>query len=67
MSTASRGAGRQHRGTGAHLRARCAALDLAGVRLAAASSLYRTAPVGLTDQPDFINAVACLETDLRLP
>ncbi len=37
---------------------------LAGVRLAAASSLYRTAPVGLTDQPDFINAVACLETDL---
>lgn len=27
------------------------------------SSLYRTAPVGYTDQPDFINAVAVAETD----
>ena len=39
-----------------------AALDalaaLPGVRLLAASSLYRTAPVGLRHQPDFINAVA---------
>lgn len=33
-------------------------------RLLAASSLYRTAPVGLKDQPDFINAVAALETEL---
>lgn len=32
--------------------------------LQAASSLYRTAPVGLKHQPDFINAVACLETTL---
>ena len=30
----------------------------------AASSLYRTAPVGLRNQPDFINAVAALETRL---
>ncbi len=30
----------------------------------AASSLYRTAPVGLKNQPDFINAVVALETRL---
>jgi 2-amino-4-hydroxy-6-hydroxymethyldihydropteridine diphosphokinase len=30
--------------------------------ITACSSLYRTAPVGLRDQPDFINAVARLET-----
>ncbi|MBV8152986.1 MAG: 2-amino-4-hydroxy-6-hydroxymethyldihydropteridine diphosphokinase [Candidatus Eremiobacteraeota bacterium] len=28
------------------------------------SSLYRTAPWGKTDQPEFVNAVALLETDL---
>ena len=28
------------------------------------SSLYRTAPVGYADQPDFINAVAAIETAL---
>ena len=28
------------------------------------SSLYRTAPVGIADQPEFINAVAELETSL---
>ncbi|HVY07045.1 MAG TPA: 2-amino-4-hydroxy-6-hydroxymethyldihydropteridine diphosphokinase [Burkholderiales bacterium] len=33
-------------------------------RVVAASSLYRTAPVGYADQPDFINAVAKLETAL---
>lgn len=32
-------------------------------RFLAASSLYRTAPVGLRNQPDFINAVAALEID----
>lgn len=46
----------------------CAALAaLAGLpcsRPLRASSLYRTAPVGLTDQPDFINAVLALETAL---
>ena len=33
-------------------------------RLVRKSSLYRTAPVGHADQPDFINAVAQLETGL---
>lgn len=33
-------------------------------RLIRASSLYRTTPVGYTNQPDFINAVVKLETDL---
>src|SRR5208283_3402498 len=30
-----------------------------------ASSLYRTAPWGKTDQPEFVNAAVALETDLR--
>ncbi len=33
-------------------------------RVLAASSMYRTAPVGYADQPDFINAVAKLQTGL---
>ena len=33
-------------------------------RLVKRSSLYRTKPVGYADQPDFINAVAELETGL---
>ena len=33
-------------------------------RLAARSSLYASAPVGYAEQPDFINAVAALETRL---
>ena len=33
-------------------------------RLKARSSLYRSAPVGYAGQPDFINAVAALDTDL---
>jgi 2-amino-4-hydroxy-6-hydroxymethyldihydropteridine diphosphokinase len=33
-------------------------------RLVGKSSLYRTAPMGHVDQPDFINAVAQLETGL---
>lgn len=34
-------------------------------RVAAKSSLYRTAPVGYREQPSFTNAVVCLETDLE--
>lgn len=34
-------------------------------RLRASSSLYRTAPVGLAGQPDFINAVAEIATELN--
>ena len=37
---------------------------LSGSILAAFSSLYRTAPVGLKHQPDFINAVVALDTRL---
>lgn len=37
---------------------------LPGTTLAAASSLYRTAPVGAPDQPDYVNAVAALDTHL---
>lgn len=33
--------------------------------LVAVSALYRTAPVGLADQPEFINAAARLETTLE--
>jgi 2-amino-4-hydroxy-6-hydroxymethyldihydropteridine diphosphokinase len=40
-----------------------AALPL--TRLARTSSLYRNPPVGYADQPDFVNAVAAVET--RLP
>jgi 2-amino-4-hydroxy-6-hydroxymethyldihydropteridine diphosphokinase len=37
---------------------------LPGTRLLKHSSFYRTAPVGKADQPDFVNAVAVLETTL---
>ena len=37
---------------------------LPNTRLMAVSSLYRSAPVGYAEQPDFINAVASLETAL---
>lgn len=37
---------------------------LPGTRLLAQSSLYRSAPVGYLDQPDFVNAVAKLATSL---
>jgi 2-amino-4-hydroxy-6-hydroxymethyldihydropteridine diphosphokinase len=38
--------------------------ELPQARLVVASSLYRSAPLGRTDQPDFINAVAQLSTTL---
>lgn len=42
-----------------------AALDaLPQTRLLKRSSLYRSTPVGYLDQPDFINAVAQVETEL---
>ena len=34
-------------------------------RLSRVSSLYRTAPVGYADQPEFVNAVARIETALE--
>jgi len=49
----------------AQVRAAIAALAaLPGTLLVTASSLYRTAPVGYADQPDFVNAAALLETAL---
>ena len=38
---------------------------LPDTRLARVSSLYRTAPVGYADQPEFVNAVARIETALE--
>ena len=45
-------------------RALTALAELPGTRLLAASSLYRSAPVGVIAQPDFINAVAEAQTTL---
>jgi len=38
--------------------------EIPATTLAKVSSLYRTAPVGLKNQPDFVNAVALLHTSL---
>jgi 2-amino-4-hydroxy-6-hydroxymethyldihydropteridine diphosphokinase len=38
--------------------------NLPDSRVVRCSALYRTAPVGIVDQPEFINAVALLETTL---
>jgi 2-amino-4-hydroxy-6-hydroxymethyldihydropteridine diphosphokinase len=47
------------------VRAGLAALaTLPDTQLLVQSSLYRTAPVGYADQPDFINAVAAVDTEL---
>lgn len=47
------------------VRAAFAALaNLPDSRIVHSSSLYRTAPVGIADQPEFVNAMAELETGL---
>lgn len=46
-------------------RALKALAGLPQTRVAARSSLYRSAPMGFADQPDYINAVAKLETALE--
>ncbi len=38
--------------------------QLENVQLIAASSLYRSAPVGIVDQPEFINAVCKISVDM---
>jgi 2-amino-4-hydroxy-6-hydroxymethyldihydropteridine diphosphokinase len=38
--------------------------ELSHTRVRASSSLYRSTPVGYAEQPDFVNAVAQLETQL---
>ncbi len=51
-----------------NLRAALEALArLPGTRVLRISSLYRTAPVGVTDQPPFLNGVALVETGLDAP
>ena len=47
------------------LKQACLELDgIAQTRLVKASSLYRSAPLGYAEQPEFVNAVAQLETGL---
>lgn len=36
-----------------------------GITVRRVSSLYETSPVGYTDQPDFLNAVIAVDTDLE--
>lgn len=42
-------------------------LGRAGVRVTGCSAVYRTAPVGRTGQPDFVNAVLSSKTGLSPP
>lgn len=51
-------------GVRATLEAALAALEQEGVRVAARSRWYRTAPLPPSDQPDFVNAVVAVETAL---
>lgn len=45
-----------------------AALDaLPATRLVARSGVYRTAPIGVTGHPDYLNAVAAIDTTLPAP
>jgi 2-amino-4-hydroxy-6-hydroxymethyldihydropteridine diphosphokinase len=37
---------------------------LPATQLTASSNIYTTSPIGFVDQPDFLNAVCCLETTL---
>jgi 2-amino-4-hydroxy-6-hydroxymethyldihydropteridine diphosphokinase len=48
----------------ANLRRAVELLAQAGLRFEALSSLYRTKPWGVTDQPDFVNACALARTTL---
>jgi len=65
MTRAFVGVGANLGDAAAQVRAAIGALAaLPGTRLVAASSLYRTAPLGYADQPDFVNAAVLLETAL---
>jgi 2-amino-4-hydroxy-6-hydroxymethyldihydropteridine diphosphokinase len=67
MSVASAyiGLGSNLQDPAAQLKSAFAALAmLPSTRLVSQSSLYRSAPVGYAEQPDFVNAVAALETGL---
>ncbi|KAF0279940.1 2-amino-4-hydroxy-6-hydroxymethyldihydropteridine diphosphokinase [Spiribacter aquaticus] len=65
MSRAFVGIGSNLDGPGAQVRAAIEALDgIAGTRCVAASRRHRNPPMGPADQPDYVNAVAALETGL---
>jgi 2-amino-4-hydroxy-6-hydroxymethyldihydropteridine diphosphokinase len=63
MARAQIGIGANLGDAAATVRFALGALDRFG-RIAAASSLFRTPAWGVTEQPDFVNAAATLETDL---
>ena len=48
----------------ATINAALARLEAGGVRITRCSHFYRTAPWGVTDQPDFVNLCAAVETAL---
>ncbi len=65
MTVAFIGLGSNQRDPQAQIEAAVAELDaLPHTRVVKRSSLYRTAPVGYAPQPDFVNAVAQLETGM---
>ena len=65
MATAYVGLGSNIGDSAAHLSDACALLHQhPAIAVEAVSSLYRSAPVGVTDQACFVNAVARLQTDL---
>ena len=48
----------------ANLRQALKMLLVIGLQIRSVSSFFKTEPYGVTDQPEFINAVACVKTDL---
>ena len=48
----------------ANLRQALKMLLVKGLQIRSASSFFKTEPYGVIDQPEFINAVACVKTDL---
>ena len=65
MATAFIGMGANLGDRAGHLSGAAASLgEQRGVRIVRGSRVYETAPVGVTDQPEFLNAVLQVETDL---
>lgn len=48
-----------------HMRCGMRRLVARGVNVVALSAIYETAPLGYTNQPPFLNMVACVQTHLR--
>ena len=48
----------------ANLRQALKMLLVKGLQIRSVSSFFKSEPYGVTDQPEFINAVACVKTDL---